>query len=340
MKRTSAVILACVLSFVLQTGTTAAAASLEFEALLSHLQSSAAASDPRYSDCQAILSKQSGGKQHLKDRASDMANYALLFKGVSPSTEAGKAILREKTPVKTFAAAADLKQEIEDDASIKIAAPLMEMAMGLGNADRTPGGRQAARASARLTQLVGQQASSRCMQMLSTIQAQTPVLNVEAASIELIAAQVQQGLQIASHRDPVLHRIASEVHRYNHLGKGKLAAQRVVRTTLSAASLAPTIVGPVANTILFGELAGTGGTEQDKLLKEIYEDKRYNHRLSTLQELMHMAIFNYHLGILKGNGLLASCSKELLTCLVGPEQAEPLLALGVHRRVAVSSRDQ
>lgn len=305
-----------------------------FDALLTRLHDAAVAKDARYRDCLAILAKQSF-KQRMKDRTSDMMNYALLFKGVSPSTEAGRAILNQKSPIKTFSAAAALKQQIDDEVELKAAAQVMQLAMGIGNKDRATGARQSASAAAMLSRLAGPVAAGECERTIKSITAESgpslPVHNNDQISgactaVADIEEQVQSGVQLAAARDPAIAQIEKEVHRYNQHKKGTLAAQRIVRTTLNAASLSPDLVGPAAQAVLFGELAVTGGTEQDKLLKELYIDRRFNDRIAALQELMHLAIFNYHLGAASGNDALCACSKQLLMRLVGQRQTAQMLS--------------
>jgi hypothetical protein len=301
-------------------------ASSDFMTVVRRLQNQALSHNATYRNYISQLHKESSSKARAKARASDMANYAMLFKGVSPSTEGGEAILKGKLPPRSLAAAACGKQQMEDQVQRQLASQIMEMAMGMGSANNSSANQQVSHADRMLRNTAGAAAANESAQFLRGL-ATTAVADAGVPcqwSAQSTEANVSTAVKIAATRDPVIAALRHEVHHYNRHKKGALGAQRVTRTALSAASLTPSIVGPVAQVFLFGEILGTGGTEQDKLLKELYIDKRLESRVGLLTDLSHMAIYYHHVGVSTHNKVLQASSKSLLTSLVGPTDAAAL----------------
>ncbi|HEY9792623.1 MAG TPA: hypothetical protein V6D22_19640 [Candidatus Obscuribacterales bacterium] len=298
----------------------------DFMTVVRRLQNQALSHNAKYRSYVGQLHKESTSKERAKARASDMANYAMLFKGVSPSTEGGEAILKAKLPAKNVAAAAFGKQQMEDQVQRQVVSQMLEMAMGMGN-ENGAGSQQLNHADRMLRQTAGAAAATASAQFLRSISNTKAVdaTGLSQWSAQSTQANVATAVKIAAGRDAVIAAIKQEVHHYNRHKKGALGAQRVTRTALSAASLTPSIVGPVAQVLLFGEILGTGGTEQDKLLKELYIDKRLESRIGLLTDLSHMAIYYHHVGVSTHNKVLEASSRSLLTSLVGPTEAAALI---------------
>src|SRR5205085_1048957 len=107
------------------------------------------------------------------------------------------------------------------------------------------------------------------------------------------------------------------LHKYNHMSRAKRAAGHVMETALGAAALAPNVIGSGAQVgLMFFEMA-TGGPEDTKLLKELYLNKRFDSRFSTINEETHLALNNYQLAVLTHNPVLLAYSQYWLQQLAG-----------------------
>jgi hypothetical protein len=115
------------------------------------------------------------------------------------------------------------------------------------------------------------------------------------------------------------------VHKYNQHTQITNTAQRVVRVALNVASLTPNFVGPASQAVLFGYVMLTGGSEQSKIMKELYMDKRLQSRASLLNQEADLAIHQYQLGSATNNLALVACSELLVSRMVGQDAAEKLL---------------
>src|SRR6185437_9050840 len=109
-------------------------------------------------------------KFRLGERTRDMLNYSCLFKGVSPSSEAGDVILDEKNKLKSLAAAKYMKQKLQDEIQMHAVSAVLQLAMGLGNQDACEGQKQAVEAANDLERLAGRTQAELVVNYLKSLQ--------------------------------------------------------------------------------------------------------------------------------------------------------------------------
>ena len=144
-------------------------------------------------------------------------------------------------------------------------------------------------------------------------------------SLTQTRTRIESAVQAAATTDPIVKELQEDVHHFNHHKTSTMVAHRMVRVALSTVSLAPSVVGPAAQALMFGYLAITGGTEQEKLLRELYLDKRLSCRARLLSEQAHLAFENYQLASMTNNKLLMECSEQLVGKMTNPDLATKLL---------------
>ncbi len=273
------------------------------------------------------VAKYGDWKYRLGESARDMLNYSCLFKGVSPSSEAGDIILNEKTKLKGLAAAKFMRQKLGDEKQLELVSSVVQLAMAVGSKDAAAASSQFAEASRQLTQLVGEQECAKTVEFLQQLKQASA--STEIRRHPLSVADTQKSLNIiagtAASIDPITADLKEEVHHYNKHSDASLAAHRVTRVTLSAASLTPSFVGPAAQVVLFAYLALSGGTEQEKLLRELYIDKRVSSRANLLTEEAHVALHNHQLAAMTQNQLLLEVTQQLVARMTGASTAKMVL---------------
>jgi len=298
--------------------------------LIKSLMPLAEANDEQYLASIKLIAKHNTFGGRLGARTSDMLNYATLFKGVSPSSEAGDVILTEKIKLKSVASAKYIKQKTEDDIEQHLTTDVIQMAAAMGEEASFETRQDYLEATADIKKFCGDEGLDQAKTFLKDLAASNgapqPAPQQPWTPNEL-KERVTQAVTTASEGDPVIIQIKQDVHHYNKHSKGTMAAHRAVRIGLSTASLTPTFVGPAANTLLFIYLGIAGGTEQEKLLKEMYIDKRLNSRVTLLNEMAHMALHNHQVAALTHNNLLAGVSDLLLARMTGKDEAAKLLAM-------------
>lgn len=278
--------------------------------------------------------------QKVIAETKDAVDYMIPYRGFGPSSEAGDIILDEKVKLKSRASAEFARQKHIDETHVKVVASMMQLAMGLGMPDQARGFEISSSGLSSLKQLVGDEEAERTMQMLSawskelsipeSVYTQGP-WDVHAKQEKLKGVMCE-----ALDADPVVHEITKRLHKYNHRSKFARASAHVVETTLGAASLTPTFVGPAAKAALVAFIMATGGPEQCKLLKELYLDKRFESRWKVINEEAHLALENYQVAALTRNPVLLACSEALLGQMTDPQKAEEVLGVSVLPKQAVA----
>jgi len=206
---------------------------------------------------------------------------------------------------------------------------LLQISAGLGAADPADGARQIESAKSQLAEVSGPDAAEKAVAMLKASSFDSSISDDTSAparwSVSEVQHRVRETVRSAALRDPIVDEIKADVHHYNQHSQLTMAAHRIIRVTLSVSSLAPNVVGPVSQGILFGYVVLSGGSEQSKILKELYMEKRLTERANLITEEAHLAMHNYQMAKLTQNKPLACCSEMLMVRLTGLETAQALL---------------
>ncbi len=279
--------------------------------------------------------------QRVVAEAKDTADYLIPYRGFGPSSEAGDIILDEKVKLKSRASAEYARQRHVDDVHVKLVSNMMQVAMGLGMADKTRSTEAVGQGHAALKELVGEQEAQHTLEMLNTwmrdLNVPESVYEQGAWDVTTRQEKFKIVMQNALEDDPVLHEITKRLHKYNHRSKFARTSAHVVQTTLGAAALTPTFVGPAAKAALVAFVMATGGPEQCKLLKELYLDKRFESRWKALNEETHLALENYHIAILTRNPVLLACSEALIDSMAGEDTVEKVFGHSVMPKQTVAA---
>ncbi|HEY9772430.1 MAG TPA: hypothetical protein V6C81_01330 [Planktothrix sp.] len=273
---------------------------------------------------QAVVAHFKNKKAMLKQRADDALNSVFMFKGVSLSSEAGDVILDEKLKIDSLGAANYYKQQVQDELEMKVLATFLQTASTIGDTRSTPEDIQ--QSEKQLSDLVGGGAAEKAVAQLRDMPARS-LREYTAHDINVLGnlQRSMSALQAAAKKDPIVEEIKTEVHSFNQHSQVVMGLHRLVRVSLSVASLAPNVVGPASQAVLFGYVVLSGGSEQSKVFKELYMDKRLDCRAATLREEVHLAFDNYKTGLLTHNSLLMASSMGVLSRLTSPTMAADLV---------------
>ncbi|MBY0358398.1 MAG: hypothetical protein K2W82_10395 [Candidatus Obscuribacterales bacterium] len=271
--------------------------------------------------------------QRAKAAAADSVNAIVPYTGFSHSSEAGDIILGEKLKLQSRAAAEYAKQKNVDEKHHKLNNAVMHIATGLGGTDPKQVADVTAAGIKRLQELVGEVPANEMFETLKKWSQEFHVSDAVFAQKVWTPDEQEEKLQIvvskAVETDKVINSIDKQVHKYNHMSKGKRVAGKVVRSTLGAACLTPTVIGPAAQIGLTAFELCTGGPEESKLLKELYLMKRRESRTKVLSEQAHLALSNYQLAVLTKNPIQLALSELMIADLAGSELAAQIITTPV-----------
>jgi hypothetical protein len=263
----------------------------------------------------------------------DLAEYVFDYQGFGPSSEAGDIVLGEKLKIKSRSAAEYARQQLVDSTHTSVTSGTMELAMGLGMADKTRGGEIANSGYENLKTMVGEEEASKTKELIVTlcqdVNIPDTVYNKNIWSTSERQKKQDLLLSKAIANDSVLQEITKCVHKYNKHSKVSSTASHLLQPALSLAAIAPLYIGPAAVVALIAFVGATGGSEQNKIMKELYLDKRIQSRTKVLSEDIHMALDNYELGMVTHNPALIACAQSMIGQLVGVDVAEEVLGQAV-----------
>ena len=134
---------------------------------------------------------------------------------------------------------------------------------------------------------------------------------------------------MALSKDPVAAEVTKRIHKFSHHGKVARASASLIETSLNVASLTPTLIGPAAQAALLAFFMTTGGTEEDKIIREVYLDKRLQSRADVLLREANMATSAYQTALLTHNPLLIGCSESIVRQMAGADAAQKVFGVSV-----------
>lgn len=287
---------------------------------LDRLLDAALERDPQTKVIERAVSHYRTKTQIVVAEAKDATDYLIPYRGFGPSSEAGDVILGEKLKLKSRASAEYARQKQIDELHLKVVSNMMQLAMGLGMTDKQRGSEIAESGYSALKELVGEEEANHTKQMLL---AWAENSNLPQTAFQQSVWDVKERqekhkiiVETSLDEDPVIREIKRRIHKYNHHSKLGMASSHVIQTTLGAASLTPTFIGPAAKLALLTYIMSTGGPEQVKIMKELYLDKRFESRTKVVNEEAHLVLENLQLAVLTHNPVLLSCAQSVLGQMV------------------------
>ncbi len=271
--------------------------------------------------------------QKVLAETKDAMDYLIPYRGFGPSSEAGDIILDEKVKLKSRASAEYARQKHIDEKHLQIVTSMSQIAMGLGMSDQVRGEKITSSGIQTLKGLVGDEEAEKTVDLLDEWSKNVVVPESVYAQGVWDVNQRQEKtkfvMETALESDVVIQEVKRRLHKYNQRSKGAMIASHVVETTLGAASLTPTFIGPAAKVALLAFVMATGGPESCKLMKELYLDKRFESRCKVVAEETHIALENYHVALLTRNPCLLALSESLVGEMTGPESVKQVLGTTV-----------
>lgn len=263
----------------------------------------------------------------------DAVDYMIPFTGFATSSEAGDIILDEKLKVKSLASAEFARQKQIDELHLQLVSSMLQIAMGLGATDQNRGQSMVAEGTQQLQDLIGEQETENALAAIKTWSASIKVPEAVFAqdlwSIKQQEYKLKTVLDSALDNDPIVKGVTKSLHKYNHRSKLMRTTGKVVETTLGIAAFTPTLVGPAAQLGLMAFILATGGPEEDKLMKELYLDKRLQSRATVLNQKAVMALSNYQTGILTRNPVVMALAESLVADMSGAESVNKVFCRSI-----------
>jgi hypothetical protein len=197
--------------------------------------------------------------------------------------------------------------------------------MGVGTQDQTRSTKIIESGRTQLACLVGEQQAANTVddmkKMSSSLNLPDNAFTQDTWDIQEQQNKLNSILSAAVNSDQVIGGINKIVHKYNHHSALYRVSNRVATVSLSVVGLTPTFAGPAAQVALLAYIMATGGPEEDKLMSELYLDKRLQSRFDLLNGKAQLALEKYQIGVLTKNPMLLVASQSVVKQLTTEEQA-------------------
>lgn len=274
-------------------------------------------------------------------------NYFGFPRGFDASIEGAQLVLDQSNGIKNLQAAEYWQQHRLDTVHAAVVNAMMQMATGLGCSNNTESQQQISTGLAGLEKLVGPGEAKDTLSMLVAWQREVKVPDAvyEQPVWDVSTLQRKSALaaQLALTNDFSMIALRDKLFSISDKSKGLRTTAKVVEGTVSLF----TVFGPGPASPIIAQTAGAawgvanGGSEESKLLKELYFEKQLQSRKDVIKEEAQLALMNYREAIRTKNAPLVLCSEAVLAQLVGAVGINQLLeAQAINHRSFVSRQMQ
>lgn len=273
-------------------------------------------------------------QQQWSDR-KDFVNKILPYRGFGASIDAGDVIIGDKIKVKNEASANYARQRYIDELHPKIVARVMQIAMGMGMADKARGAQTTASGVSSLKALVGEKEALKTVDMLKewgkNLKIPSAVYSQPSWDVETYQGKLKTADKLAMTGDPVVTQINTRLKKMiKHNAISRTSRKSMELSMDIGTFVTPGFILPgIMQLAEAGYIMSTGGTEESKLTKELYFDKRLESRWRAINEESQLALTHYQLAIANHNPMLLACSESVLSQLVGGDNIPEVLGLSV-----------
>jgi hypothetical protein len=251
-------------------------------------------------------------------------NYFGFPRGFDASREGAKLVLGEDQEIKSLEAAETFRQLRTDQLQESIAEALLELSSAVGDADLSTGKSSLQHALLMLNNLCGADLSSRAVEAVtrwsSCVDLSSRKSNSSAETLFEWKSKTQQASNLGEQHDLITIELKHKLEGLCDQTKNKQASGKLVEGTVSAI----TMLGPGFGVPIAAQAVGAswgcanGGSEESKLLRELYYYRQLESRRKLFTDEAQLALLSYERALSTNNTSLLVCSEALLSDIVGP----------------------
>jgi hypothetical protein len=296
---------------------------------LSMLNKEALGRSSRMKDARDAYNHYNTVKSKAITKSKDALNILITYRGFCSSKEASDILLDEKLRLNGLPASELMLQKEIDSVDSTVVQSLFQIAMGLGLSDPERQLDVVSKSFKDLSVIVGDEAAQNAVSSLAgwkkRLRAPEEIYSSQIWSPAELKEKTALILDSAKKKDPFIAKTTKQLHRYNNKSKLVMASSSVIEGALGIACLTPTCVGTGAQIVLTGYEMANGGSEENKLVKQIYLSKRLDSRNTLLKSKAELALQHYQLGVLTRNLPLIALSESMISQMSNEEVAKKVL---------------
>lgn len=291
--------------------------------------------DAELVDADSKLFKMQGTQQNAKEISKNFIHYLLNYRGVGPSS-AGANALMERNLSTSSVLAAELKWEkAVDEKYVSTVNACAELADAMDREDAQEREQAIADARANLEYLVGAAEAAKVVDKFQALRNVMPKVTPHAGNLGVAAerARIKTLEEAIIKQDPILSETAEKLNKYA-VKKRTEVLTGAIQSALGVAGLAPSLIGPCAQLVKTAFILSTGGSEENKLYKEVFLFKRIEVRARTISQLSNTAVRSYHMACLTNRPFLAAYAQSLMSKMTDKDTVEKIVSGNIDTRVA------
>ncbi len=291
-----------------------------FSQNVDQLLNSALSKKSAFTKSESAVSRYRAPKQKTWTKMKDASNFLVPWHGFGPSSEAGDVILNEKVKLKSLEAAEYARQREVDDTHLAVVEKMLCLAETAGAPASLEQPARVNIALSELSELTSTDDAQKTLEMikeLDTSEVTEVVSSTEFKPLSVVdrKRKWKELSESFISNDPVAQEVSRRLHLYNKRGAVTNIGGHVVQTTLGMANLMPNVLAPASQGCLMAYEMANGGTEESKLIKELYLEKRLQSRCQSLVQEAHLAIDTYESAMTTHNYSLAALARSIMTDL-------------------------
>lgn len=270
------------------------------------------------------LTKYGGSSQKGKSGLIDVGqNYFGLPRGFDASEEGARVVLNEPGNAHSLESEILLQQKSLDEIHPVLVACILEIALGLGCSPTTESQRHVKKGMQNLTTIAGPEAAGQTLEMLvewaKTVDVKESVFQQRRWDAEQLENKITLTEELAFNNDPLASDLQMRLHRYSDHSKSMRTTAKVVEGTFTGISMfGPGFGIPIAaKTANAGFGVANGGSEESKLLRQVYYQKQLELRRSALAKEAQSILLHYKEALETQNSPLLLCCEALIAQMVG-----------------------
>ncbi len=291
--------------------------------------------DPEVVEADNKLFKMQGSGQNAKEISKNFLHYLLNYRGVGPSSSGANALMERKINSSSTLAAELKWEKAVDEKYVSTVNACAELADALDREDATERDQALADATANLNVLVGEEEAAKLVTKFKNLKATLPNTIPNAGSLGVAAerARIRTLEEAVIKQDPILSTTTQKLAKYTVTTKTEVVTG-AIQSALGVAGLAPSLIGPCAQLVKTAFILSTGGSEENKLYKEVFLFKRIEVRARTISQLSSTAVRSYHMACLTKRPLLAAYSQSLMSKMTDKDTVEKIVSGNLDTRIA------
>lgn len=291
--------------------------------------------DPEVLQADQNLFKMQGSGQSAKEMSKNFLHYLLNYRGVGPSSAGANALMERKIKASSTLSAELKWEKAVDEKYVSTVNACAELADALDREDAADRAQALSDAKANLNLLVGEEETNKLVDKFQNLKATLPATLPNPGSLGVAAerARIRTLEEAVIKQDPILSATAQKLAKYTVTTKTEVVTG-AVQTALGVAGLAPSLIGPCAQLVKTAFILSTGGSEENKLYKEVFLFKRIEVRARTISQLSSTAVRSYHMACMTKRPLLAAYAQSLMSKMTDADTVSKIVSGNLDTRLA------